>query len=237
MAGHPTIGSTFALAAEGAHRAGPPRVRLRARRRADARLARMGRWRAVVRVDDAAAAGVRRDRRGPCGVCGCRRARRIGSCGRTPGPVRVVRRAVSVRTDCVAPRGGQRRDRSARAGEELWASGARRAARLLFHDRAGEPAPPVRARAPETVYSRMLAPGYGIAEDPATGGASGPLGCYLVQHLVVSPEAARSMLSLQGVAMGRPSRIYMSIEGRPGAFTRVRVGGRSVLVGRGELQI
>jgi trans-2,3-dihydro-3-hydroxyanthranilate isomerase len=91
--------------------------------------------------------------------------------------------------------------------------------------------------ADETVYSRMLAPGFGIAEDPATGGASGPLGCYLVQHLGVSPEAARSMISLQGVAMGRPSRIYMSIEGRPGAITRVRVGGRSVLVGRGELHL
>ena len=44
------------------------------------------------------------------------------------------------------------------------------------------------------------------------------------------------MLSLQGVAMGRPSRIYISIEGRPGAFTRVRVGGRSVLVGRGRTE-
>ena len=31
----------------------------------------------------------------------------------------------------------------------------------------------------EAVYSRMLAPGFGIAEDPATGGASGPLGCYI----------------------------------------------------------
>src|SRR5207245_2869599 len=29
------------------------------------------------------------------------------------------------------------------------------------------------------VYSRMLAPGLGVAEDPATGSASGPLGCYL----------------------------------------------------------
>ena len=33
-----------------------------------------------------------------------------------------------------------------------------------------------------TVYSRMFAPGLGVAEDPATGAASGPLGCYLVRH-------------------------------------------------------
>lgn len=40
------------------------------------------------------------------------------------------------------------------------------------------------------------------AEDPATGGASGPLGCYLVKNKVVTPEKAGAMLSLQGVKMG-----------------------------------
>jgi trans-2,3-dihydro-3-hydroxyanthranilate isomerase len=89
----------------------------------------------------------------------------------------------------------------------------------------------------ETIYSRMLAPGFGIAEDPATGGASGPLGSYLLQHRVVSPDEAREMVSLQGVAMGRPSRIHISIDGAPDRITRVRVGGQSVLVGRGELTI
>jgi trans-2,3-dihydro-3-hydroxyanthranilate isomerase len=87
------------------------------------------------------------------------------------------------------------------------------------------------------VYSRMLAPGFGIYEDPATGGASGPLGCYLLHHGVVTQEAAQSMLSLQGVAMKRPSRIYVSIDSRDSAITRVRVGGRAVLVGHGELHI
>lgn len=86
-----------------------------------------------------------------------------------------------------------------------------------------------------TVYSRMLAPGFGIPEDPATGGASGPLGSYLLQHGVMAPDAAGAILSLQGAAMGRPSRIHIAIEGTPGRITRVRVGGRSVLVGRGEL--
>ena len=91
--------------------------------------------------------------------------------------------------------------------------------------------------AAQTVYSRMLAPGFGIAEDPATGAASGPLGCYLLHHDVVTPEAARNILSLQGVAMLRPSRVHISIDSSNGAITRVRVGGRSVLVGQGELRI
>lgn len=88
-----------------------------------------------------------------------------------------------------------------------------------------------------TVYSRMLAPGFGIIEDPATGGASGPLGSYLLHHGIVTPGDAGKILSLQGAAMGRPSRIHIAIDGQPGAITRVRVGGRSVLVGRGELTV
>jgi trans-2,3-dihydro-3-hydroxyanthranilate isomerase len=89
---------------------------------------------------------------------------------------------------------------------------------------------------PEDVYSRMLAPGLGIAEDPATGGASGPLGAYLLHYGLVAPEKARRLLSLQGVAMGRPSRIHIDIESDDGGITRVRIGGRSELVGTGELR-
>ena len=86
-----------------------------------------------------------------------------------------------------------------------------------------------------TVYSRMFAPGLGIAEDPATGIASGPLGCYLVRHKLVAPEVPRAMLSLQGVKMGRPSHVHISIGVRDGEITSVRVGGEAVLAGEGTL--
>ena len=89
----------------------------------------------------------------------------------------------------------------------------------------------------ETAYSRMIAPAFGIAEDPATGSASGPLGCYLVQHGVVTADRANAMVSRQGVAMGRPSRIHIAVDGDAGRITRVRVGGQAVLVGRGELTV
>jgi trans-2,3-dihydro-3-hydroxyanthranilate isomerase len=88
-----------------------------------------------------------------------------------------------------------------------------------------------------TAYSRMLAPALGISEDPATGSASGPLGCYLVTHRVVTAEEASSMLSLQGVKMGRPSHIHISIGVEPGEITSVRVGGEAVLVGEGFLSV
>lgn len=86
-----------------------------------------------------------------------------------------------------------------------------------------------------TVYSRMFAPAFGITEDPATGAATGPLGCYLVEHGVVDGTAQASMRNLQGVAMGRRSQVHVTVDGLPGAITRVRVGGEAVLVGRGEL--
>jgi trans-2,3-dihydro-3-hydroxyanthranilate isomerase len=87
----------------------------------------------------------------------------------------------------------------------------------------------------ETVYSRMLAPGFGIVEDPATGGASGPLGCYLAANELLPDATLRHFVSLQGAAMKRPSRLHVSIERSGTSITRVRVGGRSVLVGGGEL--
>jgi trans-2,3-dihydro-3-hydroxyanthranilate isomerase len=91
--------------------------------------------------------------------------------------------------------------------------------------------------ADHTVYSRMFAPGLGVAEDPATGSASGPLGCYLVQHGLVSGDAAQRIVSLQGVAMQRPSRIHIAIAGSRDAITGVRVGGEAVLIARGELLV
>jgi trans-2,3-dihydro-3-hydroxyanthranilate isomerase len=87
-------------------------------------------------------------------------------------------------------------------------------------------------------YSRMFAPSQGIAEDPATGGASGPLGSYLVKHGLVHRDEARDMVSLQGVAMGRPSRIHMRItEDANGRITRVQVGGKAVRVGEGTIDL
>jgi trans-2,3-dihydro-3-hydroxyanthranilate isomerase len=88
-----------------------------------------------------------------------------------------------------------------------------------------------------TAYSRMFAPDIGMAEDPATGIASGPLGCYLVRHRLVPPEQAGNMLSLQGVKMGRPSHVHISIGLRNGEIETVRVGGESILAGEGILYI
>jgi trans-2,3-dihydro-3-hydroxyanthranilate isomerase len=83
-----------------------------------------------------------------------------------------------------------------------------------------------------TVYSRMLGAG---REDPATGSASGPLGCYLVRYRLVPSGQAERMVSRQGVKMGRPSVVHIRIAGIPDEITDVKVGGASVLVGDGRI--
>jgi trans-2,3-dihydro-3-hydroxyanthranilate isomerase len=88
-----------------------------------------------------------------------------------------------------------------------------------------------------TVYSRMFAPEIGVVEDPATGVASGPLGCYLIRHKIVQADKADKMISLQGVKMGRPSHVHISVGVKDGAFTSVRVGGEAVLAGEGTLYV
>lgn len=99
---------------------------------------------------------------------------------------------------------------------------------LFSHERGSDKA---------TVYSRMFAPELGVAEDPATGSASGPLGCYLVRHKVVAPDKAGAILNLQGVKMGRPSHVHVSIGVEKDDITSVRVGGGAVLAGEGTLYI
>ena len=62
------------------------------------------------------------------------------------------------------------------------------------------------------------------------------VGCYLVRHGLVTAARADAIVSAQGVAMGRPSRIHIRIGVSGGDITRVQVGGESVLVGDGRLR-
>jgi trans-2,3-dihydro-3-hydroxyanthranilate isomerase len=86
-----------------------------------------------------------------------------------------------------------------------------------------------------TVYSRMFAPVLGIPEDPGTGSACGPLGAYLLKYKAASAKIAR-LVSLQGVRMGRPSRIHIALSSRAGVLEEVQVGGEAVVVGEGTIR-
>ena len=83
--------------------------------------------------------------------------------------------------------------------------------------------------------TRMFAPYGGVAEDPATGSAAGPLACHLCRHGLV--EWGTEIEISQGAEIGRPSTLYALADGRDGAIERVSVGGRAVVVARGEFRL
>lgn len=85
--------------------------------------------------------------------------------------------------------------------------------------------------------SRMFAPLMGIVEDAATGSAAGPFGVYLVRHGVARPDAEgdAQIQIAQGVEMGRPSALTVTIHLTGETVRDVRVGGEAVMVAEGEL--
>jgi trans-2,3-dihydro-3-hydroxyanthranilate isomerase len=85
-----------------------------------------------------------------------------------------------------------------------------------------------------TVHGRMYAPWQGIAEDPATGSANGPLGAYLVRHGV---SDGTRIVSEQGFEMGRRSLLYVRVGGSRDRITSVHVGGRCAIAGGGWLDL
>ena len=82
-------------------------------------------------------------------------------------------------------------------------------------------------------YSRMLPTG-GI-EDPATGSAVGPAGCFAAKYGFVPPAKAGSMVFQQGVLARRPSRLHVKVAMTGAEVTGVKVGGASVVVGEGTM--
>ena len=85
----------------------------------------------------------------------------------------------------------------------------------------------------EGTYSRMFAPMSGIAEDPATGSAHGPLYTYLIEHGLL-PRESRRYTALQGVKMARRSVLQIDVRAEGGGVV-VHVGGRAILVGNGKI--
>jgi trans-2,3-dihydro-3-hydroxyanthranilate isomerase len=83
--------------------------------------------------------------------------------------------------------------------------------------------------------TRMFAPASGVAEDPATGSAAGPLALHLARHgrIAFGDEIEIS----QGAEVGRPSKLYARVEGSADEVERVEVGGSAVTVARGELSV
>jgi trans-2,3-dihydro-3-hydroxyanthranilate isomerase len=87
------------------------------------------------------------------------------------------------------------------------------------------------------VYARMFAPGEGIAEDPATGSAAGPLAGYMIRHGLLPLENGLRMLIEQGTKMGRRSLVHVLVHLGADGTPAIEVGGSVVAIGRGELTV
>ena len=83
--------------------------------------------------------------------------------------------------------------------------------------------------------TRMFAPADGVAEDPATGSAAGPLAVHLLRHGLI--ESGQEIEISQGVEVGRPSTLYATAWGTPDEIARVEVAGSAVVVARGEFRL
>lgn len=85
------------------------------------------------------------------------------------------------------------------------------------------------------VYSRMFAPQTGIPEDPATGGATGPLAAYMLRHGLIPAGTNVRFVSEQGKKMGRRSLLHVNVcdADRP----VIKIGGSAVAVASGQFTL
>jgi trans-2,3-dihydro-3-hydroxyanthranilate isomerase len=86
------------------------------------------------------------------------------------------------------------------------------------------------------IRARMFAPLDGVPEDPATGSANCALAGLLSQHEEAADGSFRWRIA-QGVEMGRPSILEARAEKRDGAVVGAWIGGASVLVSEGWIEV
>ena len=84
--------------------------------------------------------------------------------------------------------------------------------------------------------SRMFAPGFGVAEDPATGSAATALAAYLGVRSPQSDGTLKWQIE-QGFEMGRPSLLQAIACKQNGKITATGVGGTAVLVSEGTMEV
>lgn len=70
--------------------------------------------------------------------------------------------------------------------------------------------------APGGAYTRMFGPLLGVAEDPATGAATGPLAAYMLRYGLAPTADGTRLISEQGVKMGRRSLLHILVHGEGG---------------------
>jgi trans-2,3-dihydro-3-hydroxyanthranilate isomerase len=84
-------------------------------------------------------------------------------------------------------------------------------------------------------HARMFAPGVGVPEDPATGSAAAAF-AGVFMDCENPADGQHTFVIEQGDAMGRPSRITVTLDVTGGALRQARIGGEAVIVSDGHLR-
>jgi trans-2,3-dihydro-3-hydroxyanthranilate isomerase len=82
---------------------------------------------------------------------------------------------------------------------------------------------------------RVFGPALGVAEDPATGSAAGPLALHLARHGAI--RFGQQIEISQGVEILRPSVLHARVEGSANDVQLIEVGGAAVIVARGWFEL
>ncbi len=230
MAGHPTIGAIFALARGGAFAPGTAQIRLELGIGPTAiDLEWHGETLACAWMTQPA------PEFGPACVDTDLLGRVLGleaaALAATGAPVQVVSSGVPLLFVCLGSRA------------EVDRAALDRSALVQLVSTLGVPECPVYVFTLEAgddgalTYSRMFAPAFGIAEDPATGGAGGPLLGFVARYFPQVLRGDGPYLNRQGVSLGRPASIRLRRRARDGDGEDVQVGGTAVPVGEGSLRV
>jgi trans-2,3-dihydro-3-hydroxyanthranilate isomerase len=89
---------------------------------------------------------------------------------------------------------------------------------------------------PQRWRTRMFAPSMGIAEDPATGGAAAGF-AGVIMAFEGPTNGEHQHIITQGVEMGRPSEIILTLRVERGRLAEASIGGTAVILSEGTLDL
>jgi trans-2,3-dihydro-3-hydroxyanthranilate isomerase len=89
-------------------------------------------------------------------------------------------------------------------------------------------------RVQSAFHARMFAPDLGVPEDPATGSAAAGF-AHVIKEFDELPDGTHKRAIEQGIEMGRPSAIALTMTIGRGKLETVRIGGHAIRVAEGKL--
>ncbi len=86
-------------------------------------------------------------------------------------------------------------------------------------------------------HVRTFIPNEGVDEDIVCGTGNSCIAAFIVENEIVKTNGKIRFISEQGIELGRPSRVYIEVEGKPHNITKVKISGTAVTVLTGEIHL